>query len=150
VALRREGLKLLVLDYLQLCDVAKQRGETLSEALGRLSGGLKRLAKDLRLSVIVLSQLNREVEKRASQEPELSDLRDSGAIEQDADVVAMLWRVRALGLKQIVGVKLPKNRQGKAGVRFGLEFQGWHQRWVETDADISPPTKFESKKGDFE
>jgi replicative DNA helicase len=145
VALRREGLKLLVLDYLQLCDYAAERGQSTADALGKLSKGLKRLAKDLKLAVIVLSQLNREVEKRGSPEPYLSDLRDSGAIEQDADVVAMLWRVRQWSDRSIMGLSLPKNRQGKAGRRIALEFFGHFQRWVESDASIDPPTRTESK-----
>lgn len=150
VALRREKLFLLVVDYLQLCDFAMERGQTMSSALGKLSAGLKRLAKDLQLCVIVLSQLNRDVEKRAVPEPEMYDLRDSGSIEQDADVVGLLWRVRTLGGRQVVGLKLPKNRQGKPGARIALEFHGWHQRWFQTDADINPskpPSGDANRKG---
>jgi replicative DNA helicase len=146
-ALRREKLKLLVLDYLQLSDYAAERGQSTNDALGKLSKGLKRLAKDLHIAVIVLSQLNREVEKRGTPEPHLSDLRDSGAIEQDADVVAMLWQARQWSDRQIMGLSLPKNRQGKKGQRIALEFFGQYQRWRESDADISPPNRTESKKG---
>jgi replicative DNA helicase len=85
------GIKLLVVDYLQLMhDKAKTRQEEVSQ----ISNGLKALAKELNIPVLVLCQLNRDLEKggKAARQPRLSDIRESGAIEQDADVVGLLFR----------------------------------------------------------
>lgn len=148
ISLRKQGLKVLVLDYLQLCDYEKERGESTNDAVGTLSKGIKQLAKDLGLAVILLSQLNREVEKRSFPEPVLSDLRDSGAIEQDADVVMFLWERRAFTDYRIMGLTFAKNRAGKFKGRLPLEFWGMYQRWGNSEADISPdrPSRFEKKE----
>lgn len=150
VALRRENLALIVIDYLQLCNYELTKGQSTNDALTRISKGIKRLAKDLKVPVILLSQLSREVEKRGTPEPLLSDLRDSGAIEQDADVVMMLWRHRVWSDRNVMGLALPKNRQGKAGRRFAFEFYGDTQRWFDSDADISPAKKSISKDKGFD
>jgi replicative DNA helicase len=137
------GLKVLVLDYLQLMTGSPGRREANRNAeIEEISRGLKALAKDLDIAVLVLSQLNREVEKRSVKRPNLSDLRDSGAIEQDADVVMCLWPVRdwkAEG-RRIVGLGVEKNRQGRTG-EFGLDFFGDTQCWAESTADIRPPAR---------
>ena len=83
-------LGLIVVDYLQLMSVPRAENRTL--AIAALSGGLKNLAKQLGWPVLALSQLNRDLEKRGDKMPMLADLRDSGALEQDADVVAFLYR----------------------------------------------------------
>lgn len=124
------GLKLLVLDYLQLCASTRKDGNRNSE-IEEISRGLKALAMELDIPVIALSQLNRKVEERAGREPNLSDLRDSGAIEQDADTVIFLWPIS----EHLVGCKVDKNRGGKKG-RFGLHFEGDFQRWSESTANI--------------
>lgn len=80
---------LLMIDYLQLLEGV---GENRTQQVGSISRGLKLLARELACPVLVLSQLSRKVEDRAPPRPVLSDLRDSGAIEQDADVVLLLWR----------------------------------------------------------
>lgn len=87
---RSHGIKLLVIDYLQLVsgNPKVQRREQVDE----ISGGIKRLAKELALPVIALAQLSRDIEKDKDRKPRLSDLRESGAIEQDADFVGMLYR----------------------------------------------------------
>jgi replicative DNA helicase len=87
----RGGLDLLIVDYLQLLSL-NERGISRQEAVSGASRKLKILAKDLDISVIVLSQLNRKCEDREDKRPLLSDLRESGAIEQDADLVLMLYR----------------------------------------------------------
>jgi replicative DNA helicase len=84
----RYGVKLVIVDYLQLvAGVGKDR----REAVDGISRGLKGIAKELKIPIVVLAQLNREIEKSSSRRPKLSDLRESGQIEQDADVVGMLW-----------------------------------------------------------
>jgi replicative DNA helicase len=134
-----KGLKVLILDYLQLCASTRRDGNRNSE-LEELSRGLKALAKELGIAVVALSQLNRAVETRANRRPNLSDLRDSGAIEQDADVVLFLWPVRELEAegRRIVGLGIDKNRQGRTG-ELGLDFYGDIQRWCQSTADIRPP-----------
>jgi len=87
------GIKLFVIDYLQLVHSNSRRAENRQQEIAEISGGLKALAKELKVPVLVLSQLNRELEKRGPGErPRLSDLRESGAIEQDADLVGLLYR----------------------------------------------------------
>jgi len=85
------GLKLIVVDYLGLMQIPGFQ-ENRTQLVGDLSRNLKALAKELRVPVIVLSQLNRTIESREDKEPRLSDLRDSGAIEQDADVILFVQR----------------------------------------------------------
>jgi replicative DNA helicase len=94
---RTKGLALVAIDYLQLLRAPRAgKGERIAgnraEELGQMTAGLKALAKELRVPVLVLSQLNRVVEQRADKRPQLGDLRESGAIEQDADVVLLLFR----------------------------------------------------------
>jgi replicative DNA helicase len=90
---QQSGIKLFVIDYLQLLHSTSRRAENRQQEISEISGGLKALAKELHVPVIVLSQLNRELEKRGPGErPRLSDLRESGAIEQDADLVGLLYR----------------------------------------------------------
>lgn len=130
------GLKVLIVDYLQLCAGRRRDGNRNSE-IEEISRGLKALAKELGLAVIALSQLNRDVEKRATRRPTLSDLRDSGAIEQDADVVLFLWPVREFDNegRRVLGLGIDKNRQGRLG-EIGLDFFGDTQRWQQSTADI--------------
>jgi replicative DNA helicase len=90
---QQQGIKLFVVDYMQLLHSTARRAENRQQEIADISGGLKALAKELKVPVIVLSQLNREPEKRErGAEPRLSDLRESGAIEQDADVVGLLYK----------------------------------------------------------
>lgn len=137
-SLRREKLKVLVLDYIQLCSGSKTgRRENRNTEIEEISRGLKDLAKEQGLAVIVLSQLSRDVERRNSPKPTLADLRDSGAIEQDADVVLMLWKQREYQTHKVIGLHLPKNRQGRPGTELALEFQGHYQRWLESEEDTA-------------
>jgi replicative DNA helicase len=87
---RAEGLRLLVVDYLQL--MQSPRAENRQVAVAALARGLKLLAKEFRIPVIMLSQLNRGSEQRADKRPTSSDLRESGAVEQDSDIVLLLHR----------------------------------------------------------
>ena len=92
------GIKLFVIDYLQLLHATSRRAQdNRQQEVTEISGGVKALAKELGVPVIILSQLNREMEKDKHRRPRLSDLRESGAIEQDADVVGMLYKVKTEG-----------------------------------------------------
>ena len=136
---RKHGLKVLAIDYLQLCSSGKA-SDSRHHQIEEISRGLKSLAKQLDITIITLSQLNREVEKRVSGKPVLSDLKESGAIEEDADAVLMLWRHNpALG-GNVIGCGVPKNRQGRTG-EFALHFEGQHQRWTESTESLSAPVK---------
>jgi replicative DNA helicase len=85
-------VKLFIVDYLQLLHSTARRAENRQQEIAEISRGVKALAKELGAPVLVLSQLNRELEKREKgAKPRLSDLRESGAIEQDADVVGLLY-----------------------------------------------------------
>lgn len=86
------GLDLIVIDYLQLMTTDVGRNENRQQEISNISRGLKALAKELNIPVLALSQLSRKSEERSNKRPMLSDLRESGAIEQDADVVMMLYR----------------------------------------------------------
>lgn len=104
------GLKLLVVDYLQLMRSVRPRESRVQE-VSEISQGLKNLARELRVPVLAISQLSREVEKRGTKRPQLADLRESGAIEQDADVVMFLWHEDDEDLSN-VDLEIAKHRNG--------------------------------------
>jgi replicative DNA helicase len=89
---RQRGLDVLVIDYLQLLSGSKSRSDSRVQELTEITTGLKALAKELNVPVVALSQLSRQVESRDDKRPQLSDLRESGSIEQDADVVMFVFR----------------------------------------------------------
>ena len=106
------GVDLVVVDYLQLMSSDRQTKDANRVVeVAEISRSLKQLARELDIPVIALSQLNRSSEHREDGEPRLSDLRDSGAIEQDADVVLMLWRPQDSGVR----LKVAKHRNGPTG-----------------------------------
>ena len=86
------GIKLLVIDYLQQMHSSSRKVDNRQQEIADISNGVKALAKELSVPVIVLSQLNRDLERDKSRKPNLADLRESGAIEQDADVVGLLYK----------------------------------------------------------
>jgi replicative DNA helicase len=121
---RKYGLGCVVIDYLQLM---AGDGDTRHEEIAEISRGLKKLAIDMRIPVIALSQLNRSLETRPNKRPIMSDLRESGQIEQDADIVLMLYRDEIYDensiYKGIAEVICRKNRQGRTGTAY-FEFNG--------------------------
>jgi replicative DNA helicase len=88
-------IKLFVIDYVQLLHSTAPRAENRQQEIADISSGIKALAKELKVPIIVLSQLNRELEREKNRKPRMSDLRESGAIEQDADLVGLLYRPNA-------------------------------------------------------
>jgi replicative DNA helicase len=113
------GLDLLIVDYLQLMtSVANHNGSRVQE-VSEISAGLKALARELNVPLLALSQLNRRPEASDTGEPRLSDLRDSGSLEQDADVVLLMWREREADVVsegELVNLRLAKNRNGPIGL----------------------------------
>lgn len=93
---QQHGIKLFVIDYLQLLNSTAARArENRQQEIADISSGVKALAKELNVPVIVLAQLNREIEKERNRKPRMSDLRESGSIEQDADLIGMLYKPEA-------------------------------------------------------
>ncbi len=115
------GLKLLVVDYLQLA-VGDKSYESRVQEVGAISQGLKNLARELKIPILALSQLNRGIENRTEKSPQLSDLRESGSIEQDADVVMFLYRNEENSMEDIK-LSIAKHRNGSLGL-MDLKFRG--------------------------
>lgn len=141
---RKNPLGLVVVDYLGLIRGGNAANRNLE--LGDYTKTLKELAKALDCPVMLLSQLNRGVEQRANKRPVMSDLRDSGEIEADADIVMMLYREEYYQpdtkYKGVCEIDIPKQRQGETGV-VGVAFRGEYQRFDdlahEFRRDDSPP-----------
>ena len=130
------GLDLVIVDYLQLMQATTtNRDANRVQEVSEISRGLKALARELSVPVIALSQLSRQPEMRESREPRLSDLRESGAIEQDADLVMFLWREKErAGEEQesdgeVINLKLAKHRNGPTG-EIKLWFKKSQTRFV--------------------
>ncbi|MFA7495256.1 MAG: replicative DNA helicase [Acidithiobacillus sp.] len=139
---REQGLDLIVVDYLQLMQVPG-RGDNRVAEISEISRSLKALAKELSIPVIALSQLNRSLENRTEKRPMMSDLRESGAIEQDADLILFLYRDEVYNkdneeVKGIAEVIIGKQRNGPIGM-VRMSFFGEYTRFE----NYAPPS------GDF-
>ena len=106
------GLKLIIVDYLQL--IVGRNLENRVQVVSEISQQLKNLAGELKVPVFALSQLNRSVEARGTRKPQLADLRESGSIEQDADVVMFIYREDLEKMEQ-VKLDIQKHRNGPTG-----------------------------------
>lgn len=138
-ALKRGKIGLIVVDYIGLM---RGEGDNRVQEIGAISRGLKALAKDMKCPVIVLAQLNRKCEERSDKRPLLSDLRDSGDIEQDADVVLMLYRDSVynpeslLAKNDVAEILVRKNRHGiTRDIRVMDQFN--YQRFTNADHGIN-------------
>jgi replicative DNA helicase len=140
------GLDCIMIDYLQLMDL-KQKVESRERAVSEISKGLKAIAKEMNIPIIALAQLNRGVEGRTDRRPMLSDLRESGSIEQDADVIMMLYRddyydkedpEKAGAAEVIIG----KQRNGPTGtvkLRFDAKYNLFKNAENEAVSPLPPP-----------
>jgi len=145
---KQHNIELIAIDYLQLLTSGSKRAKDNRQIeIAEISAGLKGIAKELDLPVVVLAQLNRSVEQRKGQRPMLSDLRESGSIEQDADIVGLLTREDYAGSKQEAETEeeeearkgmglliVAKNRNGPTD-DVPLRFHGEQMRFVEREAE---------------
>ncbi len=141
---RKHDIQLVIIDYLQLMSgMGGKGGMNREQEISRISRSLKTLAKELDIPVIALSQLSREVERRQVKRPMLSDLRESGAIEQDADQVIFLYRPEYYGqdvdddgnsTKGLCEILIEKNRNGATG-RVNLRFIGEFAKFQDFDGN---------------
>jgi len=115
-----QNIDLLFVDYLQLAHGRNQENRV--QEVGEISQGLKNIARELRIPVLALSQLSRAIESRGEKSPQLSDLRESGSIEQDADVVMFLYH-KDDSVREQVSLKIAKHRNGPLG-EIELFFRG--------------------------
>lgn len=144
------GLDLIIIDYLQLMSTSNNPSRV--QAIGEISRGLKQLARELNIPVVALSQLNRGVDSRSDKKPAMSDLRDSGEIEQDADVILFPFRPAVycdkckkkedtsdheyeLHQSEAV-IMIAKQRNGESNIDIPVAWRGRHQKFKNLNQDI--------------
>jgi replicative DNA helicase len=138
LAAEQKRLDLIIVDYLQLMSGSSRRAESRQQEVSQISRELKALAKELNVPLIALSQLSRAPENRTDHRPQLADLRESGAIEQDADVVAFIYREEQYnrteenaGIAEIIIAKQRNGPTGVAKLAFLKEFTRFENMWRE-------------------
>ena len=135
-----DGLGMVVIDYIQLMQSGGKRNDNRVQEVAEISRGLKIMAKELNVPVVCLSQLSRAAENRADKRPMLSDLRESGAIEQDADIVMFIYRDDYYDAesedKNIAEIIIAKNRHGSTGTT--------NLQWVGQYTTFSNPDRIHS------
>ena len=143
---RKHGLGLLVIDYLQLMT---GDGDNRNQQIEQITRGLKALAKELDIPVVALSQLSRKCEERTNKRPMNSDLRESGAIEQDADVILFVYRDEEYNPnspdKGTAEIIISKNRQGQNGM-VRMAYHGCYTRFNDLDHSWQPEHREEPPK----
>lgn len=143
----QHDLALIVIDYLQIMDL-KHRVESRERAVAEISRSLKALAKELQVPVVALAQLNRGVESRGERKPQLSDIRESGSLEQDADLIMMIYREEYYDrdnpdIKGIGEILINKHRNGPTGnikLRWHSNFGLFENYDPQSDQSPPPPT----------
>src|SRR5699024_5366972 len=132
---QEHGLGMIIIDYLQLIQGSGKAGESRQQEVSEISRSLKGLARELKVPVIALSQLSRSVEQRQDKRPMMSDLRESGSIEQDADIVSFLYREDYYDKESennMIEIIIAKQRNGPTGT-VSLAFKKEYNKFVNVD-----------------
>lgn len=143
---RKEKIDIIFIDYMQLIKGSKTNQKFREQEIAEVSIGCKNLSKELNIPIVALAQLSREVDKRVDKKPQLSDLRESGSLEMDADVVIFIYRPAVYGIeedgdgndiKNKAKLIIAKHRAGRLG-EVNVNFNGDISKFSDEDTSISP------------